>query len=256
MAVNKRAEQRRQAAILDRISLKYDRRIAYEIARAMREASRAYSSGQIMPVQSVMGKHQSNIERILTGLWKDSIDVFSERIARLAKHSNSFQVKMAYDVLDTDIANTIMSDWLRSIGLQKITQITSTTKNDIENIISDGIDEGLGEKEIGKLINSVSPTKSASRSQTISRTESHSAADYSANETAKATGLELNKEWVSAENERTRDSHIEANGQVVGMYEAFTVGGFKMMMPSDDSMGAPASEIINCRCAVVYTPVD
>jgi uncharacterized protein with gpF-like domain len=66
----------------------------------------------------------------------------------------------------------------------------------------------------------------------------------------------MRKEWVSAQDERTRTSppdefdHIEADGQVVDMNEAFTVGGEQMMFPGDP--GGSAGNIINCRCAVVY----
>ena len=251
---NKRAEQRRQQVILTRIAKKYERRISFEIARAMRRAAKAVSSGEVMAVQSVMGKHQGKIERLLNGLWFDSIDSFSGKIAELAKSSKDYEKKAIFDGLDDSTSSSIMADWVASIGLQKITMITSTTKNDIENIIAEGIAEGLSEKDIAKKINVVAPTKSASRSQTIARTEAHGAANYAANETAKAIGIDFNKEWVSAQTERTRETHIDADGQVVAMHEPFSVGGYSMMMPSDSSMGAPAGEIINCMCAVVYTP--
>ena len=70
------------------------------------------------------------------------------------------------------------------------------------------------------------------------------------------TGLKLQKEWVSAQDERTRQSppdefdHVEADGQVVGMKDAFTVGGEQLMFPGDP--GASAGNLINCRCSVVY----
>lgn len=54
--------------------------------------------------------------------------------------------------------------------------------------------------------------------------------------------------WESMRDEKVRNSHIKADGQTVPINEPFIVGGYKMMFPLDDSMGAPIKEIIGCRC--------
>ena len=41
-----------------------------------------------------------------------------------------------------------------------------------------------------------------------------------------------------------------ADGQRVGVDEAFSVGGEKLMFPGDRSHGASGWNIYNCRCAV------
>ena len=41
-----------------------------------------------------------------------------------------------------------------------------------------------------------------------------------------------------------------ADGKRVGVDEAFTVGGEKLMFPGDRSHGASGWNIYNCRCAV------
>lgn len=60
------------------------------------------------------------------------------------------------------------------------------------------------------------------------------------------------KKWLAILDERTRPTHANADGQEQPIELPFDVGGFYMMFPKDDSMGAPASEIINCRCSVAY----
>ena len=64
------------------------------------------------------------------------------------------------------------------------------------------------------------------------------------------------KEWVSAQDDRVRDTHGETDGQIVPVDENFSVGsktqdgkGVQMMHPCAD--GAPAEEVINCRCICV-----
>ena len=54
--------------------------------------------------------------------------------------------------------------------------------------------------------------------------------------------------WVSMRDEYVRVNHWNADGQTVPVNEPFIVGGYKMMFPLDDSLGAPIDEIINCRC--------
>ena len=62
------------------------------------------------------------------------------------------------------------------------------------------------------------------------------------------------KRWVSNADERTRPSHALANGQEVGIDDDFIIGGKKMSYAGDPKGGA--SEVINCRCVIVYTEPD
>ena len=48
---------------------------------------------------------------------------------------------------------------------------------------------------------------------------------------------------------------MDANGQKVDLDQPFTVGGSKMMFPGDNSLGAVANEIIQCRCTQYYERV-
>ena len=88
------------------------------------------------------------------------------------------------------------------------------------------------------------------RTERIVRTEISAASNWGSLEGIKSTGLPHNKFWVSAFDERTRDSHIGV--QFVDINEPFQVGSDLMMHPGDSSLGASAGNIINCRCAVTF----
>lgn len=61
----------------------------------------------------------------------------------------------------------------------------------------------------------------------------------------------IQREWDSVGDNDVRYSHRRLNGQRVGLYDAFkTVRGARLMHPGDASLGAPADEIIACRCRV------
>lgn len=61
---------------------------------------------------------------------------------------------------------------------------------------------------------------------------------------------QVKKVWRATGDSRTRDSHMALNGVEAGIDEAFTspLTGAQMMFPHDTSLGAPASETIQCRC--------
>jgi hypothetical protein len=60
--------------------------------------------------------------------------------------------------------------------------------------------------------------------------------------------IETFKQWLSTGDERTREAHAEADGQVVGMDEDFLVGGESMAYPGD-ARGSTANTA-NCRCVL------
>lgn len=59
---------------------------------------------------------------------------------------------------------------------------------------------------------------------------------------------QLTHTWESMRDEKVRGSHAIADGQTVPINEPFTVGRYKLLHPGDDSLGAPPSETIGCRC--------
>jgi hypothetical protein len=50
---------------------------------------------------------------------------------------------------------------------------------------------------------------------------------------------------------KTRPTHVEADGQQVGIEDDFNIGGYKAKYPRDPNL--PAEESINCRCIADYT---
>jgi hypothetical protein len=95
------------------------------------------------------------------------------------------------------------------------------------------------------------------RGDTIARTETLTSLNAS-NQEAFRQGLDktgyteqdVTRVWRTANDERVRHSHAAMNGvEVKGLNTPYTLpDGSHMMFPGDSSLGAPASQIINCRC--------
>ena len=63
----------------------------------------------------------------------------------------------------------------------------------------------------------------------------------------------MEKQWISATDNRTRRDHIIENGQKVGLEEPFIMAdGSKLLYPGD--IKGKASQIINCRCTIGFVP--
>ena len=94
------------------------------------------------------------------------------------------------------------------------------------------------------------------RGETIARTELlgalHAAQDEGLEqliENGQITREQVTSEWDAANDSATRDSHRAMDGQIADDQGIFTTGaGYRMRHPGDRSLGAPAEEIIKCRC--------
>jgi hypothetical protein len=91
------------------------------------------------------------------------------------------------------------------------------------------------------------------RGDTIARTEALSALSASQDEavkqiidTGRVDASAVIREWDASMDARTREAHVEADGQQRRIGELFTVGGRQMSRPHDPAGGA--ENVINCRC--------
>lgn len=58
--------------------------------------------------------------------------------------------------------------------------------------------------------------------------------------------------WITMQDEKVRPAHAAAHGQTVPVDQPFDIGGYKMRHPGDGNLGAPLSQIINCRCVAEF----
>lgn len=155
-----------------------------------------------------------------------------------------------------DVSNPRFLEWIQKNGLEKAKGINDTTLGDLKKKLQDAlaadIEEGASEREMAKTVMTVSDgvwdDMDSTRAHMIARTESASTVNYGTKETYKAEGVK-SKEWVAVQDDRTRDSHAEADGQVVAIDDDFTVDGEGLQYPGDPSASPELS--INCRCAMV-----
>lgn len=248
----------------DEIGAKHRPKIERAILDAMLEVAKN------LPTQQRPDPPLDHFRRVETAL----SDLYREMTRRsAAKVVGGF--KSGYLWIETkdgldDFYERIYEEYLREFGGASISAITATTRSQIIRLIDTGLREGQSVDEIAAGISEAAPALAGVRAAIIARTETHSASMYASLQSAKRSTIPLDKEWVSVEDGRTRDSgegdgvvdgfnHRIMNGVTVGIDEPFEVptkfGTIERLMFPGDPNGS-AGNIINCRCAQTYTSSD
>lgn len=158
--------------------------------------------------------------------------------------------QLTFDMLNRDaIYRSSISD-LGKIGLKNN---ADAVRNNIRQSLTQGIVQGEGIKTMSKRIQT-DLQQNMNNAIRIARTETTrtmGTARMDVLKDARDLGITVQKRWVATNDGKTRPSHVMVNGETVDLDEPFSNG----LMTVGDPNG-PASEVINCRCAMVGKVVD
>jgi len=230
-----------------------ERDVAGVIKRIASAIAKRFSYGAEEAMLQIVDDHRAELAAVLEKRLLQTALIFGgltlDRLESVGKsYALGLEQKSAREVFEN-----VIRQWVKLHALDRATSISKTLKEVVRTILLDSFADGTGEAGTAKLIRElVGRRLSSSNAARIARTEAHTAASIGADEAARSTGLDMIKEWASAEDARTRQSHAEADGQEVPLDEPFNVGGTSLMVPGDPN--GPAKEIINCRCTVLHWP--
>ena len=206
--------------------------------------------------------------KIFEQMYKESVILFGNSVYRVLKiEANQKAETFGFNREWTDS----VLEFLLKQGFVLVADITSTTKKKLLDIVSKGIEEGLGVDEIVRIITSDEQLAYATfRARRIVRTEVMRSSNIGAMKGAEAHNFEVDKQWISARDLRTRRipedefDHVKLDGTIVGFNEFFTSTGKEgepvaVQQPGqlenvNEGVYAPAGFTINCRCTVGFIP--
>jgi len=154
--------------------------------------------------------------RNLTGNNSFSIEDFSPRV-RDALRNKAFEASQrTMENLIGDINTTLAYSYQQGLG-------TAATADSLRDIFTK-----LKDYELAR----------------IARTETNSTQNAIAHETIVDLGIGY-EQWIATDDDRTRESHVELDGQIVRTGDTFSNG---LLYPGDTD--GELEEFINCRCRV------
>ena len=199
--------------------------------------------------------------KIFERMYKETVITFGNATYRVLKiEANQKADTFGFNAIWTKDVLAFLSQQ----GFELVSDITKTTKDKLLSIIDKAINEGSSIDQIVKNILSDEQLGYASfRARRIARTEVMRASNIGAMKGAEAHDFEVDKQWISARDIRTRRiprnefDHIALDGVVVDYNETFNSVGKEgqqvaAMQPGDITQ--PAGFTINCRCAVGFIP--
>jgi hypothetical protein len=147
------------------------------------------------------------------------------------------------------------SDFMRRFAVTNLSglliDINRTSVELIERIVSGGLQQGLGVADIARNIEKSVPAIFTNRSKLIARTEMVKATNTAAMQSSETSDFMYEKKWIPATDARTRQDHLAMlNKPYIPFKQPFIVGSVEMQQPG--APGAPASQVCNCRCKVVF----
>ena len=170
--------------------------------------------------------------------------------------------------LTDDYFKRAVIDTINSTGMKMVEDMTTTTKKEINQILSAAFEEGQSIQATAATIESHIRHMSNVRATMIARTETIRASNKGAMMGADFTGLNLEKEWISTFDNRTRtfeDSHFDhksMDGQRAAKNEPFGLTPKQAHFLRNELLDYPADfsgsagNTINCRCTLAFIPVE
>lgn len=267
----KRTAWKRTNALRQRLERPFARSLEQDfedLARALEKAAQGKEDPKLLEysLQKAIDAGMADISKTIARHLKFTVQDFGQRVFNEAKSIGL--------VLETKASQKTWEQWAdryikRRTG-DAITAIDGTTRKQVREVVkkltaenirdesADGSEEPVNfAKELRNTFSELTPA----RATMIARTETSMASNNATFEAAKALEIPgLKKEWVSVQDDRTRDggkdgndaNHLEMNGVRVELDEKFTV-------PPDADMDGPgdpaggAGQVINCRCTLAFT---
>lgn len=238
------AEQERMRAIYE---IRLYRALNSLLKRYAAPLTKNYEVAKEQGIEVAFEGLEDKIRELLMSYYHNIGVMFGARTIEAFENSyKSLQLKSTRTIFDQQL-----DIWLKHNAAKKARLIAQSMRTSAARILRQAVNQGIGEvataKALGKKFKDLAPYQAAR----IARTEIHAASNAASLMAANATPVRPKKEWLVVEDERTRESHNLANGQVVDIDDPFSVGGAALMFPGDPD--GPPEEVINCRCVIGWS---
>lgn len=220
-----------------------------------------FIGGQWNAKVSQMAKSLVNVEKEAVKI------VHGEQVECFAEQANYFEFRidkdhdfgMNFGLYDTHTVTRLVRDEPELLRRRYVDGVASEAWNvkTIRNCIMQGILQGESIPDIAKRMardTASSDMKAMTRYARTAMTGAQNAGRLQAMRESKKKGIYCKKLWISALDDRTREAHIDLNGQTADVDKPFDSMLGPIMFPGDPN--ASDENVWNCRCALGYEYPD
>lgn len=148
-----------------------------------------------------------------------------------------------------DVTNPLASSLLAETGKRTGVALGEAVTPILRETIMSSYEQGLSVADTADLIQAKLSAAKPAQARMLARTDLNGLANGASVMTAKMVGVPY-KQWLTANDDRVREQHVEADGQMVPVEQPFQVCGEDLMYPGDPAASDECSA--NCRCTVIY----
>lgn len=159
----------------------------------------------------------------------------------------------AEEGLSFEVDQIFTQDMLDAIGERAAFAADEELRAQYRSVIEQAAEEGWSVNRTAETLVDAVDAVAPSRAEALARTDLNGLANGASVHLAtvsKDPDATVYKTWLATNDDRTRETHVEADGQSVLVNETFDVGLSRLSYPGDPF--GPPEEVMNCRCTVVY----
>ena len=173
----------------------------------------------------------------LVQLSRDKASMKAFRIPRFLRKATRITKDRLFDTIPS-----VREDLKERVYITSQSTLARLT-GQLNEIITKGYTEGKGINVVASMITKREKQLQTWEAKRIARTEIHNAHNRGVMQIYKDLDVEYTQ-WKAADDDRTRESHAEINGEIIPMGEKYSNG---LEYPGDES--GDIEEWINCRCS-------
>lgn len=207
----------------------------------VRELSREYSSVNERAIEIINGKRAE--------FFADGYNLSADAINDVAIRED---IGIRFDLVDEGTVEWLAKNRERNLmpppDKLKIPEDERWNAKLINSQVAQGIVQGESIPKIAKRLENVTDgeTKACIRRARTMATNCENAGRVRSMQTAEGWGVTMYKRWLCTRDNRTRDSHLEIDGETVKEDAWFSIG---CRWPGDHL--GPPEQVWNCRCSIV-----
>lgn len=233
--------------MMKRIESLYASKYQSIFRRTYNFASQIVAGGDPREAVNAVGRFSAELKQTIAANYNAAAVTFGSMVADQFAEEKSFAFERK-EKLSQTFWNSI-DRWVSLRTAEKVTRINNTTKNMIRGIIQAGLNDGESNSSIASSIKDAGRF-SRIRASLIATTETHSAATNATKTMVADFKFKKEKRWMTAGDERVRESHANVSQEWIDEDEKFDVGGELLDIPGDPN--GSARNVCRCRCVVMY----